>query len=123
MGRRWTIRLVGAQTPVTAIKTQPLDRGQVYIAEDLRGQWQILSHTMTGLSHGIKVATHQYVSTSSLSEAHRGVLQGGRTAGAFAVRKLSRDEAIAHLNATSGEFQRRAFAMIDPTAVHLGSNQ
>ena len=104
---------------IVAWSSQLFDRGNVFIAEDVRGTYQIFSHTMKGLQEGIENTTFQRVSSSSLYEAKLGQLKKGKTA-TFTIRCLPRDEAIQYLNTSHG-FEKKIVSLINPMSIRLAA--
>jgi hypothetical protein len=104
---------------IVAWSAQLFDRGNVFIAEDVRGAYQIFSHTMRGLQEGIENTTFQRVSSSSLYEAKLGQLKKGRTA-TFTIRCLPRDQAIEYLNSSNG-FEKKIVSLINPMSIKLAA--
>lgn len=103
--------------PISEWRPQPWDREIIYIANDLRGVYQIASHTASGLKAGIYAATRQSVSTSSIFEACHSQLKGHRTGGTFTVKCMSRSQAVEYLNQSA--YPQRLVALIDPTSVRV----
>ena len=93
----------------------PWDRKCVYVVEDVRGEFQYVSHTMKGIQMAILDTTFLRVSSSSLFEAKLGQLKRGRTSDFF-VKAMPRDDAIRYLNATRGAFPKRVASMMNPKA-------
>jgi hypothetical protein len=120
MVREFTMFVLDQQLLIKEWRPQLWDRGKVYIAEDVRGVYQLFSHTMKGLQAGIHDMTCQQVSSSSLFEASNGQLKGGTTAGTFTVRSFtSREEAIQYLNQSRGRFEKRVGSFIDTTSMRF----
>ena len=118
MGRReYTTHSVDAE--LDSIQAQSYDRGRLYVAEDVRREYQFVSHTICGLKVAIEAHTNQSVSKSSLYEASAAHLKHGRTGGCFAVRRMPRDAARSYLNDTRQDFRRRVWALIDPSALQV----
>ena len=76
----------------------------VFVAEDVRREWQFVSSSLAGIARGIEECCHQRVSLTSLAECARNELRKGYTCG-FRVIRLSREAAVDHLNTT--KFKRR----------------
>ncbi|MDC0525412.1 hypothetical protein OAO87_00340 [bacterium] len=117
--RQYTIKTFPPTVTLKEMTTQPWDRALIYIAEDVRQDVQCFSHTISGLQAAIKEATSQHVPSSSLYDSCLGKLKSDRTAGAFRILRFPRDDGLAHLNATSGQYKRRVGGLIDPMAVQL----
>jgi|EP00966_Prymnesium_polylepis_P099207 hypothetical protein len=108
------------QKQIVAWSSQLFDKGNVFIAEDIRGTYQIFSRTMRGLQEGIENTTFQRVSSSSLYEAKLGQLKKGRTA-TFTVRCLPRDQTIEYLNSSNG-FEKKIASLYNPVSIRFVTN-
>ena len=106
---RFTIRAVDPQALLMDVSRQPWSRGTLCIAQDVRGDYQVVSPSCSGLRDAIETACHQRVGLSSLHDSASGRLRGGVT-NAFRVLRLPVEEAIAHLNETRGCFRHRLVA-------------
>jgi hypothetical protein len=82
-------------------------RSCVFVAEDVRREWQFVSSTLAGLAHAIEECCRQTISLTSLAESARHELRKGYTGG-FRVTRLSREDAVVHFNTTRGQFKQRA---------------
>ena len=99
-----------------AVEPQPFYRGDLIIAEDVRGHFLFISQSMSGIRAGIEAVCHQVVSLTSLHESARREIRGGRTGGSWNVMRMERDVAIAHYNSVRGRFAHHIIAARRPSA-------
>jgi hypothetical protein len=107
---------VDATKMLKNVSAQPYYRGDLIFAEDARGQYLIVSQSISGIALALDKVCNQTVSVTSLYESARRELRRGRTGGCWNVLRLPRDEAIAHYNAQRGKYARRVVAAWRPSA-------
>ena len=121
MVRNFIILEMDQSRPILRWTPQLWGREKVYVAEDVRGTYQIFSHTMKGVQIGIESKTNQKVSNSSLYESKLGQLKQGRTSGTFTVKCFDREEGIQYLNSTSNSFKVRVVSLINVDSLRIGA--
>ena len=121
MVRNFIILEMDQSRPILRWTPQLWGREKVYVAEDVRGTYQIFSHTMKGVQIGIESKTNQKVSNSSLYESKLGQLKQGRTSGTFTVKCFDREEGIKYLNSTSNSFKVRVVSLINVDSLRIGA--
>ena len=95
---QYTMVKADQEKTLLAVEPQLFYRGDLIIAEDVRGHFLFISQSMSGIQAGIEAVCHQVVSFTSLHESARREIRGGRTGGSWNVMRMERDVAIAHYN-------------------------
>ena len=98
------------------VKPELWSKGWVYITEDCRRTVLIVSQRLHLIAETIDRLCNQFVSLSSLSESATCRLRGGRTAGAWRVRRVSYAEAPSVIQELRPRYTQMVIAAINPGA-------
>ena len=111
-----TIIEVSPDLRIVEVKPEIWSKGWVYVTEDCRRTMLIVSQRLHLIAETIDRLCNQFVSVSSLSESATCRLRGGRTAGAWRVRRVSYAEAPSVLLELRPRYERLVIAAINPGA-------
>ena len=103
-----TSRHIPNSAVITAWPAAPFERGRIYTADDVRGEYVFFATSVPALQVAIHEWTSQRVSTTSLYDALHGKLKKEITS-SFRIRSMRRDEAIGHINNTRFDCDWRVF--------------
>ena len=98
------------------VKPELWSKGFVYVTEDCRRTMLIVSQRLHLIAETIDRLCNQFVSMSSLSESATCRLRGGRTAGAWRVRRVSFDDALSLIQELRPRYDQVVIAAINPGA-------
>ena len=101
---------------VVEVKPELWSKGWVYVTEDCRRTMLILSQRLHLIAETIDRLCNQFVSVSSLSESATCRLRGGRTAGAWRVRRVTFDDALSLIQELRPRYTQMVIAAINPGA-------
>ena len=111
-----TIIEVSPDLRVVEVKPELWSKGWVYVTEDCRRTMLIVSQRLHLIAETVDRLCNQFVSVSSLSESATCRLRGGRTAGAWRVRRVSYAEAPSVLLELRPRYERLVIAAINSGA-------
>lgn len=111
-----TIIEVSPDLRVVEVKPELWSKGWVYVTEDCRRTMLILSQRLHLIAETIDRLCNQFVSVSSLSESATCRLRGGRTAGAWRVRRVTFDDALSLIQELRPRYKQVVIAAINPGA-------
>ena len=96
---------------IDSIRPELRSRGVVWIAEDCRGQYQMVGQTSVSIMHAMQYLCRESHSKSVVCDI---ASRGGQT-GSFRIFKLPLKEAVAYLQSTRLSFEKQVIATHTPT--------
>jgi hypothetical protein len=111
--RHITVLELDSHTRLVEVRQELYAKGFVFIAQDVRKQFLIISQRAWQLQEAVQKLTNESVCVCSLYEAAAGDIQRGRT-GSWAVTKVVRENAAQHVEALRPQFQRTVLACTSP---------
>jgi uncharacterized protein YunC (DUF1805 family) len=106
----YTFLKVPPEKTLVAIVAQPVYRGCLILALDVRRQYLLVAQTMSGIKACIEDVVGQPISETSLYESARRQLRKGLTHGTWSVCKFECTEGIEKYNSIKHMYAKRIVA-------------